>query len=102
MTTPDGPDRDRQLGAEEHRPVAEGTPELTSMTAIRDLSTAASSAPRHDFLGMPRSYVTEVSVPCFGDGGVQRLYAPVKQSEYEHVTERPQLPTRADLDQPPP
>ena len=27
----------------------------------------------------PRTYVTVVSVPYFGDGGVQRLYAPVKQ-----------------------
>jgi hypothetical protein len=29
--------------------------------------------------GQPRAYVTEVSVPWFGDGGVQRLYAPMKQ-----------------------
>ena len=48
---------------------------------------------------MPRSYVTEVSVPSFGDGGVQRLYAPMKQPAYEHVAEGPQLPARADLDQ---
>ena len=27
----------------------------------------------------PRTYVTEISVPYFGDGGVQRLHAPMKQ-----------------------
>jgi hypothetical protein len=26
----------------------------------------------------PRTYVTVISVPDFGDGGVQRLYAPMK------------------------
>ena len=26
----------------------------------------------------PRTYVTVISVPCFGDGGVQRLHAPMK------------------------
>jgi hypothetical protein len=26
----------------------------------------------------PRTYVTTVSVPYFGDGGVQRLHAPMK------------------------
>jgi hypothetical protein len=26
----------------------------------------------------PRTYVTEISVPHFGDGGVQRLHAPTK------------------------
>ena len=29
--------------------------------------------------GEPRAYVTEISVPYFGDGGVQRLHAPMKQ-----------------------
>jgi hypothetical protein len=33
----------------------------------------------------PRTYVTLVSVPYFGDGGVQRLYAPMKQPEPEAV-----------------
>ena len=28
----------------------------------------------------PRTYVTVISVPYFGDGGVQRLYAPMKQA----------------------
>jgi hypothetical protein len=31
----------------------------------------------------PRTYVTEISVPYFGDGGVQRLHAPMKQPEPE-------------------
>jgi hypothetical protein len=34
-----------------------------------------------DFTGMPHTYVTEVSVPRFGDGGVQRLHAPMKEPE---------------------
>jgi hypothetical protein len=28
--------------------------------------------------GDPRGYVTVISVPYFGDGGVQRLHAPMK------------------------
>ena len=99
MTTPDGPDRDHQLGIYEHQPVAEGD----SGTLVYDCDPGSEDgcfirAPR-DFLGVPRSYVTEVSVPYFGDGGVQRLYAPMKQPAYEHAAEGPQLPTRADLDQ---
>ncbi len=35
----------------------------------------------------PRTYVTTISVPYFGDGGVQRLYAPVKQPEPEPEAE---------------
>jgi len=35
----------------------------------------------------PRTYVTVVSVPYFGDGGVQRLYAPMKQPELEPEAE---------------
>jgi hypothetical protein len=35
----------------------------------------------------PCTYVTEVSVPYFGDGGVQRLYAPMKQPEPEPEAE---------------
>ena len=31
----------------------------------------------------PRTYVTEISVPHLGDGGVQRLFAPMKQPEPE-------------------
>lgn len=31
----------------------------------------------------PRTYVTEVSVPRFGDGGIQRLFAPMKEPEPE-------------------
>ena len=31
----------------------------------------------------PCPYVTVVSVPYFGDGGVQRLYAPMRQPESE-------------------
>jgi len=99
MTTPNGPDRDLQLGIYEHQAVAEGD----SGTLAHNCDPGSEDgcfirAPR-DFLGMPRSYVTEVSVPYFGDDGVQRLYAPMKQAEYEHVAEGPQLPTRADLDQ---
>jgi hypothetical protein len=99
MTTPDGPGRDHQLGTYEHQPVAEGD----SGTLVHDCEPGSEDgclirAP-HDFLGMPRSYVTEVSVLSFGDGGVQRLYAPMKQPAYEHGPEGPQLPTRADLDQ---
>ena len=99
MTTPDSPDHDHQLGIYEHQPVAEGD----SRILVDDCDPGSEDgcfirAPR-DFLGMPRSYVTEVSVPYFGDGGVQRLYAPMKQPEYEDATEGPQLPTRADLDQ---
>ena len=52
------------------------------MTAIRDRGDCFIRAP-HDFLGMPRSYVIEVSVPYFGDDGLQRLYAPMKQPDYE-------------------
>jgi hypothetical protein len=35
----------------------------------------------------PRTYVTVVSVPYFGDGGVQRLHAPMKQPEPEPEAE---------------
>jgi hypothetical protein len=35
----------------------------------------------------PRAYVTEISVPYFGDGGVQRLHAPMKQPEPEPEAE---------------
>jgi hypothetical protein len=99
MTTPNGPDRDHQLGVYEHQPVAE----RDSGSLVNDREPGSedgcfSRAPR-DFPGMPRSYVTEVSVPSFGDDGVQRLYAPMKQPEYEHAAEGRQLPTRADLDQ---
>ncbi len=91
MTTPNDPDRD-------HQPVAEGD----SGTLVHDCDLGSKDGclirTPHDFLDMPRSYVTEVSVPYFGDGGVQRLYAPMKQSEYEHAAEGPQLPARADLD----
>ena len=31
----------------------------------------------------PRTYVTEISVPHLGGGGVQRLFAPMKQPESE-------------------
>jgi hypothetical protein len=31
----------------------------------------------------PRTYVTEISVPYFGDGGVQRLHAPMKDPRPE-------------------
>jgi hypothetical protein len=31
----------------------------------------------------PRTYVTEISVPHLGNGGVQRLFAPMKQPEPE-------------------
>ncbi len=30
---------------------------------------------------LPRTYVTEVSVPRLGDGGVQRLHAPMREPE---------------------
>jgi hypothetical protein len=40
----------------------------------RDREPQESSA-RHS---EPRTYVTEVSVPYFGDGGVQRLHARMK------------------------
>lgn len=83
MTTPDGPDRDHQLRTYEHQPVAEGD----SGTLVYDCDPGSEGgcfirAP-HDFLGMPRSYVIEVSVPYFGDDGLQRLYAPMKQPDYE-------------------
>jgi hypothetical protein len=99
MTTPNGPDRDHQLDIYEHAPVAE----WDSGALVYDREPGSedgcfSRVPR-DFLGTPRSYMTEVSVPSFGDGGVQRLYAPMKQPGYEHAAEGPQLPTRADLDQ---
>ena len=29
----------------------------------------------------PRTYITEISVPSFGDNGVQRLHAPMLQPE---------------------
>jgi hypothetical protein len=35
----------------------------------------------------PRTWVTVISVPYFGDGGVQRLYAPMKQPEPEPEAE---------------
>jgi hypothetical protein len=99
MTAPDGPDRGHQLCTYEHQPVAEGD----SGTLVYDCDPGPEDgcfirAP-HDLRGMLRSYVTEVSVPSFGDGGVQRLYAPMKQPAYGHVAEGPQLPTRADLHQ---
>ena len=73
MTTPDGPDRGHQLRTYEHQPVAEGD----SGTLVYDCDPGSEDgcfirAPR-EFLGMPRSYVTEVSVPYFGDGGVRLL-----------------------------
>ena len=36
---------------------------------------------RQPGLAQPRTYVTEISVPRFGDSGVQRLHAPMKQPE---------------------
>ena len=98
MTTPNGPDRDHQLGTYEHQPVAEGDSGTAYNCDPGPEDGCFIRGPR-DFLGMPRSYVTEVSVPFFGDSGVQRLYAPMRQAEYERVAEGPQLPTRADLDQ---
>ena len=42
----------------------------------------------------PRTYVTVISVPHFGDGGVQRLHAPMKDPDRS----RRQSPTVFALD----
>lgn len=36
---------------------------------------------RHPDRGEPRAYVTEISVPTFGDGGVQRLHSHMMEPE---------------------
>ena len=40
----------------------------------------------------PRTYVTVISVPYFGDGGVQRLHAPMQSPEPEAEPSRYPLP----------
>jgi hypothetical protein len=46
--------------------------------------------------GLPREYVTEVSVPTIGDGGIQRLHSQMREPEPVPEPE-PELEAEAEL-----
>jgi hypothetical protein len=70
-------------------PAASPLDRMKAAGAEETLYEAAARAAGRPLLGceptlaQPREYVTEVSVPSFGDGGRQSLHAPMRQPEAE-------------------
>jgi hypothetical protein len=78
MTTWSGPDPDHQPATYESQPVVERNSRTPAYDRDPESDTGCFADIQHDRLGMPRTYVTEISVPYFGDDEVQRLRAPMK------------------------
>jgi hypothetical protein len=71
------------LGTYDGQPVMEGDGGRLVYDCQPETADGCFIAVPGDFLGIPRAYVTEISVPDFGDGGVQRLHNHMLEPEDE-------------------
>jgi hypothetical protein len=75
--------RDSELGIYDGQPVLEGDGGRLVYDCQPETADGCLIPVPSDFLGIPHAYVTEISVPDFGDGGVQRLHNHMGEPDLE-------------------